>query len=93
MIDIISKRCNVKKTRVQKVLKALNEVVPELLVQADKENEIQIKLLDGITLNCTYQEPYTYKHPSTGEIKVREGKIWTKAHVTRYFNQHLNDNK
>lgn len=90
LVDIISERCNIKKTRVQKVLKTLSEVVPDLLAQADRNNEVQVKLLDGITLNCSYQEPYTYKHPSTGEVKTREGKIWAKAHVTRYFNQNLN---
>lgn len=72
---------------VRTIFKTAETVIFDYLSSAGPSESVTIKLLDGISLECSYVPPkviHTFDEIACG------AKIWTKAKVTRYYNRKLN---
>lgn len=75
---------------VKNVLKSLEYILPEILSTVDNKKTVQIKLLDGLSINCEYKGESEYIHPITKKNTISEAKIWAKPHITRFYNKKIN---
>lgn len=78
------------KNIVRNVFKGLEYILPEILSTADNKKAVQIKLLDGLSVNCEYKAESEYIHPITKKNTISEPKIWAKPHITRFYNKKIN---
>jgi hypothetical protein len=74
----------------QSIYKTLEKYIFENLSSTTPTDEVEIKLLSGLSIDCKYQKGKDMIHPETGEMFYTEDKIWAKPHITRYYNRKLN---
>lgn len=70
---------------VKDVYDTLENLVLENVKSTDEENNIVIKLFDGLTINSVYQPEKTKLNNLTGEVITTKGKIKPKATFTRSY--------
>lgn len=72
---------------VRNVFKATEKILYDYLSSTTPSENITIKLLDGLSIECNYipeKEIHRY------EDIVCEPRIWAKPKITRYYNRKLN---
>lgn len=87
LIKEISAKENIDIATVRKVFKSMEDSIFTHLSSTTPTDNTTIKLLDGLSLECTYvpeKEIHTYEH------MVCKDKIWAKPKITRYYNRKLN---
>ena len=70
---------------------ALEDIIFSSLCSTNEEQEICIKLFEGITLDGKYIPEKTKKNNLTGKISFVESKIKPKFNITRSYCEKLND--
>lgn len=97
---IISKKKLIKsikgkhtKSVVKDIYNTLEHLIYQLLLTTNKDNNIVIKLFEGISINGTYIPEKTKKNNLTGEISIVPDKIKPKFNITRSYHEKLNDNR
>ena len=97
---IISKKKLIKsvkskhtKSVVKDIYNILEHLIYQLLLTTNKNNNIVIKLFEGISINGTYIPEKIKKNNLTGETSIIPDKIKPKFNITRSYHEKLNDNK
>lgn len=94
---VISKKKLVKsikssntKTVVRDVYDILEDSIFEHLSSVNEEQDVCIKLFEGISLDGTYVEEKTKKNNLTGKVNLVHSKIKPKFNITRSYCEKLN---
>lgn len=75
---------------VQSLYLSLENYIFELLSLAASAERVDLKLFNGISIDCSYKKGKKMIHPETGELFETNAKIWAKPKITRYYNRKLN---
>lgn len=75
---------------VQSLYLTLENYIFELLSLTTSVEEIELKLFNGISIDCSYKSERKMIHPESGELFETDAKIWAKPKITRYYNRKLN---
>lgn len=87
LIKEIAKKEDMDFTTIRKIFKSAEHVIFDYLSSTTPTENIIVKLLDGLSLECSYipeKEIHTYDHI------ICKPRIWTKPKITRYYNKKLN---
>jgi len=68
----------------------LENYIFETLSSATFHNNINLKLFNGISIDCSYKPGKEIVHPKSGKLSESKAKIWAKPKITRYYNRKLN---
>lgn len=90
LIKIIAKQTKKSVSDTKDFYNTLENVVFDMLYSVDKEQDICIKLFEGISLDGTYVPEKTKKNNLTGETNLVHSKIKPKFNVTRSYCEKLN---
>ena len=87
LIKQIAEKEDINVATVRDVFKSAEDIIFDHLSSTTPSENIVIKLLDGLSLECNYipeKEIHTYDNI------VCKPRIWSKPKVTRYYNRKLN---
>lgn len=73
---------------VRKIFKSAEDIIFSCLSSTTPSENIIIKLLDGLILECSY---IPEKEIHTFDDIICRPRIWTKPKITRYYNRKLNN--
>ena len=90
MIKEIAKREGLPLSTVQSLYWTLENYIFEKLSSATSTENVEIKLFNGISIDCSYKNVREMKHPESGELFESNAKIWAKPKITRHYNRKLN---
>lgn len=76
---------------VKDIYDILESSIFEHLSSVDEEQDVCIKLFEGISLDGTYVEEKTKKNNLTGKVNLVPSKIKPKFNITRSYCDKLND--
>ena len=79
------------KSVVKDVYGVLENAIFDVLSSANKNQDVCIKLFEGITLDCVYVPENTKINNLTGKMSFVESKIKPKFNITRYYCDKLNN--
>jgi len=96
---IISKKKLIKSVRghhtkavIKTVYSTLEESLFNILSSVDENQDVSIKLFEGVTLDGCYSPEKTKKNNLTGKMSFVESKIKPKFNITRSYCEKLNKN-
>lgn len=72
---------------VRRVFKSAERIIFHYLSSTTPSEHTVIKLLDGLSLECSYIPP---RRIHTYDDILCEPRIWTKPKITRYYNRKIN---
>lgn len=75
---------------IKDVYGVLEDIIFDILSSVDKEQDVCIKLFEGISLDGTYVPEKTKKNNLTGETNLVHSKIKPKFNITRSYCEKLN---
>lgn len=87
LIKQIADKEDINVATVREIFKSAEDIIFDHLSSTTPSENIVIKLLDGLSLECNYvpeKEIHTY------DDIVCKPKIWSKPKITRYYNRKLN---
>ena len=90
IIRDIARQTNNNICDIKLIYNKLEDIIFDLLSSTNEEQDIVIKLFEGITLNGTYVSGKTKKNNLTGEINFVDSKIKPKFYITRSYCEKLN---
>lgn len=85
--QIAEHRTNIPISAIREVFKSAEDAVFSCLSSATASETVTIKLLDGLSLECSY---IPEKQIHTYDDILCKSRIRAKAKVTRYYNKKLN---
>ena len=88
LIKKIAEKEDVNVATVRKIFKTTEELLFAYLSSTTPTEQITIKLLDGLSIECNYI-PEKVIH--TYDEIVCEPRIWAKPKITRHYNRKLNN--
>lgn len=91
LIRDIAKQTNNNIHDVKIIYNALEDVIFNYLSSANEDEDICIKLFEGITLDGKYVSEKTKKNNLTGETHFVQSKIKPKFNITRSYCEKLNN--
>ena len=91
IIRDIAKQTNNNISDVKLIYNTLEDIIFDALSSVDKEQDICIRLFEGISLDGTYAQEKTKKNNLTGEVGIVESKIKPKFNITRSYCEKLNN--
>lgn len=91
LIKDIAKQTNKNISEVKDVYNTLEDYIFNILSTVDKNQDVCIKLFEGISLDGNYVSEKTKKNNLTGEISFVDGKIKPKFKITRSYCEKLNN--
>ena len=91
IIRDIAKQTNNNISDVKLIYNTLEDIIFDALSSVDKEQDICIRLFEGISLDGTYAQEKTKKNNLTGEVGIVESKIKQKFNITRSYCEKLNN--
>lgn len=92
LIRNVAKRANTTITNVREIYNTLEDVIFDTLSSVNEDNDVSIKVFNGITLDGTYMPEKTKRNNLTGEESFVESKIKLKCNITRSYCEKLNSN-
>ena len=87
LIKQIADKEDINVATVREIFKSAEDIIFDHLSSTTPSENIVIKLLDGLSLECNYvpeKEIHTY------DDIVCKPKIWSTPKITRYYNRKLN---
>lgn len=72
------------------IYNALEDLIFNALSSVDKDNDICIRLFEGVSLDGEYVEEKTKKNNLTGKVEFVSSKIKPKFNITRSYCEKLN---
>ncbi len=91
LIKAIAKQTNKTINETKDFYNALENIIFDTLSSVNEEQDICIRLFEGISLNGTYISEKTKKNNLTGQVSLVESKIKPKFNITRSYCEKLND--
>lgn len=90
IIKDIAKQTNNNIYEARNFYNAFEEIIFNTLSSVNKEQDVCIRLFEGISLDGSYISEKTKKNNLTGKVNLVESKIKPKFNITRYYNEKLN---
>ena len=87
LINQIADREEISPATVRRVFKSAEDIIFSCLSSTSSSENTVVKVLDGLSLECTLlpeREIHTY------DTIVCKERLWTKPKITRYYNRKLN---
>lgn len=91
LIRDVARQTNNNISDVKFVYNALENIIFRLLSSVNENEDVCIKLFEGISLDGKYMPEKTKKNNLTGETHFVEGKIKPKFNITRSYCEKLNN--
>lgn len=91
LIRDIAKQNNKSISEIKNFYNALEDSVFDILYSVNEEQNICIKLFEGISLDGTYIPEKTKRNNLTGKVSMVKSKIKPKCNITRSYCEKLND--
>lgn len=89
IISHIAKKCKERKDTVYDIYNALESEITELLSTANENEDVVIKLFEGITMNSTFIPSETRMNNLNGETTTFSSRINPKVNITRNFKRKI----
>jgi len=93
LVKDVAKKLDIFQNSIQTVVDCLEETIREYLLQADANENIEIKLFEGIKLKSKFVPAHKDIHPETKEEIMVDDKVWITSKVTRNLNRKLNEQR
>lgn len=90
LIKIIAKQTKKSISDTKDFYNTLENVIFDMLSSVNSEQDVCIKLFEGISLDGTYVPEKTKKNNLTGETNLVHSKIKPKFNITRSYCEKLN---
>lgn len=90
LIKNVAKKANQTITDTKDIYNALEDIIFNLISSVSEEQDVCIKLFEGVTLDGTFISEKTKRNNLTGEIKIVSSKIKPKFNITRSYCEKLN---
>lgn len=90
LIKGIAKESKINILDVKDCYNTLENIIFNMLSSVDEEQDVCIKLFEGVTLNGKFSPEKTKKNNLTGEINLVHSKIKPKFNITRSYVEKLN---
>lgn len=91
LIKDISKQTNMSVSDIKDFYNTLENIIFNTLCSANEEQDVCIKLFEGISIDGIYVPEKTKKNNLTGKINLVDSRIKPKCNITRYYCEKLND--
>ena len=91
IIRSIAKQTNNYICDIKEIYDVLENDIFKLLSSANENNDVYIKLFDGVTLCGKFVEEKEKKNNFTGKVQLVSSKIKPKFNITKYYCEKLND--
>ena len=91
LIKEISKQTNNNICDTRVFYNALEDTIFNILSSVDKNQDVCIKLFEGISLDGKYTPEKEKKNNLTGKVNIVEGRIKPKFNITRSYCEKLNN--
>lgn len=92
LIRDIAKQTNNNISDIKLVYNALESFIFDTLSSVNANEDVCIRLFEGISLDGTYTPEKTKKNNLTGETHLVQSKIKPKFNITRSYCEKLNSN-
>lgn len=92
LIRDIAKQTNNNISDIKTIYNALESFIFETLSSVNANEDVCIRLFEGISLDGTYIPEKTKKNNLTGETHLVQSKIKPKFNITRSYCEKLNNN-
>ena len=79
------------RTTIKDIYGILEDSIFNILSSVNKNNDVSVRLFEGITLDGNFVSEKTKKNNLTGEMSFVESKIKPKFNITRYYCEKLNN--
>ena len=91
IIRDVARQTNESIINTRKFYNALEEIIFASLSSVDENQDICIRLFEGISLDGLYVSEKTKQNNLTGKLSFAESKIKPKFNITRSYCEKLND--
>ena len=91
LIKNIAKKANKTILETKDIYNALEDIIFDILSSTNEEQNVCIKLFEGINLDGTFVPEKSKRNNLTGEIKLVSSKIKPKFNITRSYCEKLNN--
>lgn len=91
LIRNIAKNTNNNIYDVREVYNALENIIFDTLYSVNEEQDVCIRLFEGISLDGKYISEKTKRNNLTGKLSIVESKIKPKFNITRNYCEKLNN--
>lgn len=85
IIKLVAKRVRIRRSLVRKIYEGLEHEIMNLLSGANENEDISLRLFEGITIDSEFLPQKQKLNNLTGETIVTQEKIKAKANITRYY--------
>lgn len=91
LIKYVANKTNKTILETKDIYNALEDIIFDILSSTNEEQNVCIKLFEGINLDGTFVPEKTKRNNLTGEIKLVSSKIKPKFNITRSYCEKLNN--
>lgn len=91
LIRDVARQTNNNISDVKIIYNTLENIIFNLLSSVNENEDVCIRLFEGISLDGKYMPEKIKKNNLTGEIHFVEGKIKPKFNITRFYCEKLNN--
>lgn len=85
IIKMVARRARIRKTLVKKMYLALEEEIMRMLAEADENDDVSLRLFEGISIDSEFLPKKEKLNNLTGETIITQEKVKAKANITRYY--------
>lgn len=93
LIKTVAKDCRIDRNTVKDVYESIEDSVSDALSSANEDNDVSVRLFEGIVLNGVYVPSHEKVNNLTGKTIVTKSKIVPKAHITRTYCDKISSRK
>ena len=90
IIKSIANQTNKNVTDVKEIYNTFENIIFDTLSSANEEQDVYIKLFEGVVLEGIFVEEHTKKNNLTGKVDLIHSKIKPKFNITRTYCNKLN---
>ena len=93
LIKTVAKDCRIDRNTVKDVYESIEDSVSDVLSSANEDNDVSVRLFEGIVLNGVYVPSHEKVNNLTGKTIITKSKIVPKAHITRTYCDKISSRK
>ena len=85
LINEISSKCGKSKRLVKEIYDAIEDKVFEVLSSANEDEDVSVRLFEGVVIDATYIPEHEKINNLTGESIIAKSKIKPRVKITRSY--------
>lgn len=90
MVKNVAVECKRDKKTVREIYNAIEDLVFSTLSSANADNDVSVRLFEGVVLDGVYVPAHEKVNNLTGEMIITKEKISPKARITRSYCDKVN---